>query len=66
MPDEMLGNFLPIIANKDGKITKIELISGTAVVKVGDFVTKGSVLVEPYTIDTSGTKLLEIMRFSSS
>ncbi len=59
MPDEMLGNFLPIIANKDGKITKIELISGTAVVKVGDYVTKGSVLVEPYTIDTSG-KLMEV------
>ncbi|MDE6583266.1 MAG: sporulation protein YqfD, partial [Clostridia bacterium] len=54
LPNEMVGDFAPIIAQKDGKITEIELISGTAVVKVGDYVTKGSVLIEPYTIDTSG------------
>ncbi len=54
MPEQMYGNFSPIYANKDGRITAVNLISGTLRVKVGDFVRKGDVLVEPYTVDTSG------------
>ena len=54
LPNEMYGDFAPLVAEKDGRITEIELISGTLQVKVGDFVQKGDVLVEPYTIDTSG------------
>lgn len=54
LPDEKYGEFQPIISTKNGRITKIELISGTLNVKVGDFVEIGDVLVEPYTIDSSG------------
>lgn len=54
LPDEMYGEFKPLVSQKDAKITNIELISGTLTVKVGDIVRKGDVLVEPYTIDTSG------------
>lgn len=54
LPDEKYGEFEPIISQKDAKITKIELISGTVTVKVGDIVRSGDVLVEPYTIDSSG------------
>jgi len=54
MPDEIYGDFLPIVSQKYAKITEIELVSGTLNVKVGDVVKKGDVLVEPYTIDTSG------------
>jgi len=54
MPDEMYGEFKPIIAQKDAKITKIDLISGTVKVQVGDIVRKGDILVEPFTIDASG------------
>ena len=54
LPDEKYGQFQPIISQKNAKITKIELISGTLNVKVGDFVEVGDVLVEPYVIDSSG------------
>lgn len=54
LPEEMYGTFSPITAKSDGKVTKIDLISGTLCVKVGDIVRKGDVLVKPYTIDTSG------------
>ncbi len=54
LPSEMYGDFEPLVAQKDGRITEINLISGTLCVSVGDFVRKGDVLVEPYTIDTSG------------
>lgn len=54
LPEQIYGNFSPIVAQNSGKITKINLISGTANVKIGDIVEKGDVLVEPYTIDTSG------------
>ncbi len=53
-PSEMQGNFEPIVAKKNGKITKIELVSGTLAVKVGDFVKEGDVLVNPYVVDASG------------
>ena len=54
LPEQLEGNFSPIISSKNAKITKINLISGTVKVKVGQVVKKGDVLVEPYTIDTSG------------
>lgn len=54
LPDEMYGQFLPIVSKKDARITKINLISGTLNIKVGDIVRKGDILVEPYVIDTSG------------
>lgn len=54
LPDEIYGDFQPIISHKNGKITKIELISGTLKVKVGDIVREGDVLVEPFVEDSSG------------
>lgn len=54
LPGEKYGEFKPLVASADGCITKIELVSGTVIVKVGDMVQKGDILVEPYTIDTSG------------
>lgn len=53
-PDEIYGEFSPVVSKKDGKITEINLISGTAKVKVGDIVKKGDVLIEPYVVDASG------------
>ena len=55
-PEAIYDDFLPIFAQKDGKITKIDLISGTPCVKVGDYVKRGDVLVEPYAIDTDGNR----------
>lgn len=54
LPDEKYGQFKPIISDKNAKITHIDLVSGTLKVKVGDVVKAGDVLVEPYTIDSSG------------
>lgn len=54
LPEQIYGDFEPIKALKDGKITEINLVSGTLCVKVGDIVKAGDVLVEPYTLDTSG------------
>lgn len=54
LPEEIYGDFEPIISNFDGKITEIELISGTSVVNVGDYVNKGDVLVEPFYFDSNG------------
>lgn len=54
LPDEKYGEFKPIISDKNAKITHIDLVSGTLKVKVGDVVKAGDVLVEPYTIDSSG------------
>lgn len=58
LPDEKYGEFKPIVSSKDAKITKIELISGSLKVKVGDVVRAGDILVEPFTLDSSG----EIMK----
>lgn len=54
LPSEMYGDFSPILAKKDGRISKINLVSGTLRVKVGDIVRKGDLLVEPYMLDASG------------
>ena len=54
IPEEMRGEFDPIVSEYDGMITDIELVSGTLNVKVGDIVQKGDVLVYPYIIDTDG------------
>ena len=56
LPEEMYGEFAPIKASADAKISSINLVSGTLKVKVGDFVKKGDVLVEPFVIDSSGNK----------
>ena len=56
LPDAVFCEFLPIISQKNCKITQIDLISGSALVKVGDYVRAGDVLVEPYTIDSDGKK----------
>lgn len=54
LPDEMDGEYKPIISNFDGMITEISLIQGTLNVKVGDIVQKGDILVYPYIIDSQG------------
>ncbi len=54
MPDEIYGDFEAIYSQYDGKVSKINIISGTAVVSVGDYVSVGDVLVEPYYLDSSG------------
>ena len=55
-PNSIFGEFLPIIADENCKIVDIKLISGTANVKVGDYVKKGDVLIEPYFIDETSEK----------
>lgn len=57
VPEEMVGNFVPIVAKYDGRISKIQLVSGTLKVKVGDMVRAGDVLVEPYTTNSAGQKM---------
>lgn len=52
IPEQLQGEFDPIISQYDGMITDIELISGTLNVHVGDIVQKGDELVSPYIVDT--------------
>lgn len=54
MPEEIYGDFKPIYSLYDGKVTEINIISGTAEVSVGDYVQKGDILVRPYYLDSSG------------
>lgn len=54
VPDEMEGNFQPLISAYDCRITEIEIVQGTLTVKVGDIVRAGEVLVLPYIIDSEG------------
>jgi len=54
LPDEKYGEFKPILAQKDAKITQINLVSGTLNVKVGQMVEKGDVLVKPFVMDSAG------------
>lgn len=55
LPDEMDGDYQPLISQYDGMITKINLIQGTLNVNEGDIVQKGDILVLPYTTDADGT-----------
>lgn len=51
LPEEIYGDFKPIISEYDGKVSEIELISGTLAVKTGDYIKAGDVLVYPYYVD---------------
>ncbi len=55
LPEEIEGNYQPIVSKYDGLITKINLIQGTLNVNEGDIVQKGDILVLPYTTDSDGT-----------
>lgn len=55
-PNSIFGDFLPIISNENCKIVDIKLVSGTAKVKVGDYVKKGDVLIEPFFVDEENAK----------
>lgn len=54
IPEELKGEFSPIYSDFDGRITQINLIQGTAAVKIGQIVQKGDVLINPYIIDSQG------------
>ena len=55
LPEEIYGNFEPILSEYDGKVIDISLISGTMAVSVGDYVQIGDILVLPYYIDSNGS-----------
>lgn len=50
-------DFEPIKAISSGIITKVNVVTGTINVKVGDFVNKGDVLVLPFNINADGNKV---------
>lgn len=54
LPDEMQGQFQPLVSEFDGLVTEINLIQGTLAVDEGCIVRKGDVLVLPYIIDSQG------------
>ena len=54
IPQEMSGQFSPLISQYDGVISKINLVQGTVAVKEGEIVKKGDVLVYPFVIDSQG------------
>lgn len=54
LPEEMGGDFEPLVSNFDCRITEIKLVQGTLNFKVGDIVRAGETLVEPYIIDSEG------------
>lgn len=56
LPDEMGGQFSPIVSAYDGLITEINLVQGSLACKVGDIVKKGEVLVFPYIVDSQGER----------
>lgn len=56
LPQELEGDFSPIVSNYDAMITEINLTSGTLNVRVGDIVQKGDVLVFPYIMDSDGVR----------
>ena len=57
IPEEMQGEYEPLVSNYDGIITSIDLVQGTVNVKVGDIVKKGDVLVYPYIFDGDGERM---------
>ena len=54
LPEEMLGEYQPLVSNFDGLVTEINLIQGTLAVNEGSLVRKGDILVYPYVIDSQG------------
>lgn len=54
LPEEIYGEFKPIYSDYDGKVVSINLVSGTALVNIGDYVQKGDVLVVPSYTDSLG------------
>lgn len=56
LPEEMEGQYLPLLSEFEGLITKINLIQGTLAVNEGSIVKKGDILVYPYVIDAEGEK----------
>lgn len=54
LPEELNGEFEPIVSQYDGLVTEINLVQGTLNVKQGDIVQKGDILVYPYIIDGDG------------
>ncbi|MDD4815792.1 MAG: sporulation protein YqfD [Clostridia bacterium] len=53
--DEYLsGNYENIVSNFNGRITKLQLVSGTALKKVGDLIKIGDILVLASYVDSSG------------
>lgn len=56
LPQEMGGQFAPIISCENAQITDIKLIQGTLNCKIGDIVQKGDILVYPYVVDSQGEK----------
>lgn len=57
LPEEMQGEYLPIVSEFDGLITQINLIQGTLAVNEGDLVRKGDVLVYPFVLDSQGYEI---------
>ncbi len=54
LPEELNGEFEPIVSKYDGLVSEINLVQGTLNVKQGDIVQKGDILVYPYIIDGDG------------
>ena len=54
LPEELNGEFEPIVSQYDGLVAEINLGQGTLDVKQGDIVQKGDILVYPYIIDGDG------------
>lgn len=50
---ENIDSFVPLVSNENGRILSIKLIQGTLNVKVGDLISKGDILVQPYIYDSS-------------
>ena len=48
---------VPIIAGFDGIIESIDVVQGTPLVKVGDVVSKGDILIAPFTVDSEGNMI---------
>ena len=54
--DEILSQGL--LASQDGVVSRIFVSQGTAIVSVGDVVSAGQLLVEPYKLNSEGEKVL--------
>ena len=57
VPEEMSGEYQPIISQYDGRVEKIYLVQGTLAVNEGDLVQKGDILVFPYIYDSQGEQI---------